>query len=406
MISNRWNEEEAAKHTTRLAQRVYSSRLLGQDPELVLHGGGNTSAKDEIPNLFGEPEPVLYIKGSGWDLATIKEPGFPAVKMAPLLQLRRLEALGDIQMTNALRTNLVDSRSPDPSVEALLHAFLPHRFIDHTHADAILTLTNQPKPEKRLREIFGNRVAIVPYVMPGFQLAKKCAEIFEKNPSVEGMILIHHGIFTFGETAKESYERMIGLVKEAEEVILSETGGFAPAFGIKSQEAIAWWMQSLRREYLKRDFPAVLRLNGSQEALYFANHPDAHKTSQRGPLTPDHIIRTKRVPLFLDSALVQERSSSDLAKHFDRYEKTYREYFAKYAKGRLCSVSIPFHVCAFFPALGSLRQVGAPKMRRLPWTSTPIPPMSFSKRNKWMGTRPFLKATFSKWNIGFWSRPS
>ena len=352
MIANRWKPSEAENHTTRLAQRVYSSRLLGQDAELVLHGGGNTSVKDEALNLFGESEPVLYIKGSGWDLATIEEPGFPAVKMAPLLRLRQLEQLGDVQMMNALRTCLVDSRSPDPSVEALLHAFLPHRFIDHTHADAILTLTNQPKPEKRLMEIYGDRVAVIPYVMPGFQLARACAETFEKNPSVEGMILLRHGIFTFGETAKESYERMIRLVQQAEEVILSETGGFAPAFGIKSQDGVAWWMQSLRREYLKRGFPAILKLNGSQEALYFANHPDAHETSQRGPLTPDHIIRTKRNPLFLESGLVQERSSSDISKRFDRYEKQYREYFSRHGEGTSLQCLDPLPRVCLLPGIG------------------------------------------------------
>lgn len=218
-MQSRWNSEEFSRCSDTLAQRVYSSRLLGQDPDLVLHGGGNTSAKASRVNLFGEAEPVLYIKGSGWDLATIQAAGFPAVRMSPLAKLRELPALGDVEMMNFLRSCLVDSGAPDPSVETLLHAFLPHRFVDHTHADAILTLTNLPDAEPRLRDVFGKRVAFVPYVMPGFALAKACAEAFERDRSVEGLILLKHGIFSFGETAKESYDRMIALVQTAEDYL-------------------------------------------------------------------------------------------------------------------------------------------------------------------------------------------
>jgi rhamnose utilization protein RhaD (predicted bifunctional aldolase and dehydrogenase) len=248
--------------------------------------------KDEVIDLFGDKTPVLYVKGSGWDLGTIEAPGFPAVRMREIQALRRLDTLSDPQMMNALRTSLVDSGSPDPSVEALLHALLPHRFIDHTHADAILTLTNQPKAIERLREIYGAKVAFVPYVMPGFQLAKSCAEIYERNPDVEGLILLKHGIFTFGATAKESYDRMIRLVQMAEEHIYGETGEMTPAFGLKNDELKAEWILGIRREYLKRGFTAVLRFSDSQETLFFVNHPRAREGSQRGPATPDHVIRT------------------------------------------------------------------------------------------------------------------
>jgi rhamnose utilization protein RhaD (predicted bifunctional aldolase and dehydrogenase) len=327
MVKNRWDEAEAGKRTTPLAQRVYSSRLLGSDPELVMHGGGNTSVKTAHTNLFGESEDVLLIKGSGWDLATIEAPGFPAVRLQHLLKLRRLEKLSDPQMMNELRTHLIDARSPDPSVEALLHAFLPHRFVDHTHADAILTLTNQPDGENRIQALFGQKVAIVPYVMPGFQLAKRCAEIFEKNPTVEGMVLLRHGIFTFGDTAKQSYDRMIALVNQAEENIESETGELTAALGVRDDEFRAFWMQAIRREYRQRGQPCVLSLNASREALYFVNHPRSAQVSQRGPVTPDHVIRTKRVPLPVPKSLIQEKSPGGLTHHLDRYATEYRAYF-------------------------------------------------------------------------------
>lgn len=325
MVRNRWNPTEAAGFHTELEQRVYSSRLLGMDPELVMHGGGNTSAKGILPDLFGEPQNVLFIKGSGWDLATIQAPGFPAVKLDPLLKLRHLDELDDLKMMNALRTQLLDAKAPDPSVEALLHAFLPHRFVDHTHADAVLTLTNQPDGEQRVREVFGDRVAIVPYVMPGFQLAKLCAEIFEKSPDVEGMVLMKHGIFSFGQTAKESYDRMISLVELAE----SAAGTLEPFPETAKDDAGAGeWMQAIRSEMLRRGFPSVLALDDSAPTVALSVRADAATLSQRGPLTPDHVIRTKRVPLFVAG------SRETLARAMDQYAEEYRRYFARNSKLR------------------------------------------------------------------------
>src|SRR5579862_6420971 len=176
-----------------LALRVYTSRLLGGDPRLVLHGGGNTSVKEILPDLLGEPTEVLCVKGSGWDMANIEPPGLPAVRLAPLRKLRAREALSDEDMVRIQRASLLDPGAPNPSVETLLHAFLPHKFVDHTHATALLSLADQSDAAERLADLYGPRAGIVPYIMPGFLLAKAAAETFEADPGVEGLVLVKHG---------------------------------------------------------------------------------------------------------------------------------------------------------------------------------------------------------------------
>src|ERR1019366_10712529 len=179
-------------------------------------GGGNTSVKTRIADLNGDGVDVLCVKGSGWDMGSIEPAGLPAVRLAPLLKLRAREALSDEEMVRLQRANLIDPAAPNPSVEALLHAFIPHKFIDHTHSTAVLALTDQPDGEALCREVYGSKVGYVPYVMPGFGLAKAAAQVFDADPSVEGLILVKHGIFSFGGDARQSYERMIALVTSAE----------------------------------------------------------------------------------------------------------------------------------------------------------------------------------------------
>src|SRR6202051_3362309 len=200
-----------------LGLRVYTTRLLGQDPRLVLHGGGNTSVKTRLTDLNGEQVDVLCVKGSGWDMGWIEPAGLPAVRLAPLLKLRAREKLSDEDMVRLQRANLIDPASPNPSVEAVLHAFIPHKFIDHTHSTAVLALTDQPDGESLCREVFGARVGYVPYLIPGFGLAKAPAQMFDADPSVEGLVLFKHGIFSFGADARQAYERMIALVTLDEE---------------------------------------------------------------------------------------------------------------------------------------------------------------------------------------------
>ena len=169
-----------------LALRVYTTRLLGGEPKLVLHGGGNTSVKTRMPDITGQTIDVLCVKGSGWDMGTIEAPGLPAVRLAPLKELHGLQALTDEDMVNVQRSNLLDSKSPNPSVETLLHAFLPHKFIDHTHSNAVLALTDQPDGEALARDVFGKRAALVPYVMPGFALARSAARSAAPIPTSRG----------------------------------------------------------------------------------------------------------------------------------------------------------------------------------------------------------------------------
>ena len=217
-MKNLWNPAEAAKCKSDLELRVYTSRLLGRDNTLVLHGGGNTSVKVRERNLVGEEEEILYVKGSGWDLETIEAAGFTPVRMAHLLKLAQLEVLSDPQMVSELATHVTRPGAPAPSVETILHAVIPHKFVDHTHADALLAITNTDDGEARVREIYGDDVLIVPYVMPGFELARACAKKIQAGlkPSSIGMVLLKHGLFSFGATAEESYARMISLVERAE----------------------------------------------------------------------------------------------------------------------------------------------------------------------------------------------
>ena len=296
-----WNDQEAAQYPGELGQRVYSSRLLGRDSALVLHGGGNTSVKLREKNIFGEDEDLLYVKGSGWDLETIEAAGFSPCRMAHLLRLAKLGAMTDLQMATELKGCLANPSAPMPSVEAILHAILPGKFVDHTHTDALISMTNTAGGLDRVREIFGDRVVYIPYVMPGFKLARLSAELFAKQagPRTIGLVLMNHGLFTFGDTAKSAYELMIELVTLAENYLAKhrawELKPTAPVAGTRpSRTEIA----ALRKDIsAAMGAPAILALTGDATGHDFARRPDVGIISQQGPATPDHVIRTKRVPM-------------------------------------------------------------------------------------------------------------
>lgn len=221
-MKNLWNNAAAVKLKGDLLKlRVYTSQLLGAEPDLVLHGGGNTSVKISECNLFGETEELLYVKGSGWDLATIKEEGFAPVRMSVLLKMAQLDNLSDADMVKHQRAAMTNPNAPAPSVEAILHAIIPFRFVDHTHADAVVTITNTLGGRQRIEEIYGNTVLIVPYVMPGFILSKEIYKLTQGLDwkKIKGIILLNHGIFTFHDEAKESYKQMITLVSKAEQYL-------------------------------------------------------------------------------------------------------------------------------------------------------------------------------------------
>ncbi|MGH8661520.1 MAG: bifunctional aldolase/short-chain dehydrogenase [Burkholderiales bacterium] len=320
-MRNLWNDAEAVRFRTDLELRVYTSRLLGRDTTLVQHGGGNTSVKVKERNPIGEEEDILYVKGSGWDLETIETAGFAPVRMAHLLKLARLESLSDPQMMNELATQVTRAGAPAPSVEAILHAILPHRYVDHTHADALLAITNTPDGERRAREIYGKDTVIVPYVMPGFDLARHCARQFaaEAGPGTIGMVLMNHGIFSFGATARESYERMIALVTRAEDYLARNGAWELPrpaADGVPP--ALRAEVARLRREIsAAAGFPVVLAIHPDPKYLAFARRGDAARLTQQGPATPDHAIRTKRVPM--------------LGRDVEAYAAAYRDYFNRHA---------------------------------------------------------------------------
>lgn len=310
-----WSDADAAKFDSDLGLRIYTSRLLGQDKSLVLHGGGNTSVKVTAANIFGEPEELVFVKGSGWDLATIDERGFSPVRMGPLLRMAKLPAMADSQMENELITSMTRAGAPTPSVETILHASLPYKFVDHTHADAIISITNSPNGEARIREIFGESVVIIPYIMPGFDLARLCAELFPKHATTktEGMILMNHGIFTFGATARESYERMIRLVTKAEDYLKAKNA-WSIDLGAETFAPDHLEFAKLRRE-VSDVAGAPMMLTRRDQA--FARHAEVATLSQQGPATPDHVIRTKRLPM--------------VGRELQRFVADYEEYFAQNA---------------------------------------------------------------------------
>ncbi len=316
-----WNDAEAVKFSGPLGPRVYTSRLLGRDKSLVLHGGGNTSVKLSEKNLFGEDQDILYVKGSGWDLESIEAAGFAPVKLGYVRRLASLPALSDPQMVNELATHTLRSGAPAPSVETILHAILPHKYVDHTHADAVLSVSNSPDGEKRIRDIYGGKAVVIPYVMAGFDLAAYCAREYPKQAtsSTVGMVLLSHGVFSFAEDARESYELMIELVSMAERYLEAKKAwsiGLPPASsrGFRREEV------ALMRHEVSRaaGFPMLCLCNDSPRFLGFARHPDVARISQRGPATPDHVIRTKPLPM--------------LGRDVARFSAAYRGYFEKNAK--------------------------------------------------------------------------
>jgi len=293
-----WNDAEAATFEGPLAQRVYTSRLLGRDHTLVLHGGGNTSVKIRQPNLFGEDEDILYVKGSGWDLETIEAPGFAPVRLDRVLRLASLERLSDTQMVQELRAAMVDPSAPTPSVETILHALLPYPFVDHTHADALLAVTNTEDGARRVHEFYADSVVVVPYVMPGFDLARVVAEQFpkESTPNTIGLVLLNHGFFSLGQSAREAYERMIELVTRAEAYLAAHG-----AWNVPQAEHLPATIRRMETVALRRQVsevagaPVILATHSGPKELAFAQRADLEDVSQQGPVTPDHVIRTKRL---------------------------------------------------------------------------------------------------------------
>lgn len=330
LTENRWNDDDAARWEgdadrdpadRDLALRIYTSRLIGNDPDLVLHGGGNTSVKTTRSLPDGTESAVMHVKGSGWDLATIEAPGLPALQLEAIRAGGRGGALSDPQMVALLRANLLNPKAPNPSLETLLHGFLPAKFVDHSHATAVLVLVNQPDSDAICRIIYGDRLAVVPYVMPGYELSIAAARIAEANPGCEGLWLVNHGLFTFGETARESYERMIEFVNMAE-LHLADRGQFIATADDRPREGrfldlLKGRMQAAGAVFA--DGMAMDARTGTAITAFLARS-DLADIATRGTVTPDHVIRLKPFPLLLNGTENAHQIDRALKDYGDRYE--------------------------------------------------------------------------------------
>ncbi len=350
-MKSAWVEREAKQAVERygkagisadLALRIYSTRLLGRNTKLVLHGGGNSSLKTKEPDLADQETAVLRVKGSGWDMGSIEPAGFPAVRIEPLRALRARKRLSNGEMAKAQRAYLIDPQAPSPSVEMLLHAFMPAKFVDHTHATAVLSLIDQPNAAELCADVFGGRLGFVPYRMPGFGLAKKAAEVFEKDKNVEGLILDKHGIFTFGETAREAYERMIEFVTRAENRLKKNRKAVFVSAKLPQKIAVAGEVAPiLRGACTLRDTQGegahkrpILEFRTGDAILNYVNGRQVARYARAGVITPDHVIRVKPWPLIVPAPPAGKLDAFKSAVHTaaQKFADDYKSYFAQNKK--------------------------------------------------------------------------
>ncbi|MFY9330000.1 MAG: bifunctional aldolase/short-chain dehydrogenase [Georgfuchsia sp.] len=350
-MKNLWNDQDAGQAVELwgkcwgrdMALRAYSSRLIGADPALVLHGGGNTSFKGTVRNLLGEDVPVLYIKGSGADLGNIEPSGFTALDLGRLARLRALPSLSDPEMMNTLRVNRLDADAPAPSVETLLHAFLSHKYIDHSHAEALLSLSNQPEGERLLAAAVPPNVIVLPYVACGFPLAAAVVNALEKRPEAIGVVVAQHGLFTFGDDVRTVYQHHIDIVTACENFIKSSQPQrqLTPAYQSEAPAAelaarIAPVLRGILAEKTgEEDNPyrhLILDWCGDDEVLAFVNSAEAEQLALAGPVTPDHVIRTRPfsllVPAFATDSVEDMRVCLSAA--VEAYGQRYRASVGKH----------------------------------------------------------------------------
>jgi rhamnose utilization protein RhaD (predicted bifunctional aldolase and dehydrogenase)/NAD(P)-dependent dehydrogenase (short-subunit alcohol dehydrogenase family) len=329
-MNNLWSDTTAKElQDDPLQLRAYSSRLLGQDPDLVLHGGGNTSVKVKACNLFGDEEEILYVKGSGWDLGTIETAGFAPARLDVLRHMATYDQLSDVDMVRMQRAAMTDPYAPNPSVEAVLHAIIPFTYVDHTHADAVVTITNTPDGEAAIEKIYGERVLLIPYVMPGFLLAKKVYEMTRDIDwsQYQGMVLFNHGMFTFDDDARRCYENMIELVTTAENYINSKTV-LELNTDSHSETDLKTLARTRQRVAAERGTPVYALLDTGAQAVSFACLDNVDSIATRGPLTPDHIIRTKQSPLIIGADADMDSDP------VEAYATAYQSYFDRNTNGQ------------------------------------------------------------------------
>jgi len=320
-LKNLWDDKEASQYQSDLDLRVYTSNLLGRSDELVLHGGGNTSVKSMV-----DGEEILYVKGSGWDLVSIKAEGFAPVKMSTLLEMAKLKELSDSDMVAQQKAAMIEKNAPNPSVEAILHAIIPFKVVDHTHADAIVTISNSKNGMALIDELFPDFL-IIPYVMPGFILAQKIYEMTQDFDwdACEGIILHNHGIFTFDDDVKTSYDKMIAAVSRAEKFLAEH----APVILTAPEEKDEVDLQKLKEVLSEaKGYEVVIKFNDSPLARHYASQDDLATFATRGVLTPEHIIRTKRAPLILEDENIKAA--------VDAYINAYKRYFTMFSTDEIC----------------------------------------------------------------------
>lgn len=373
-MENAFNEDEAAELVASLpslpqdlAMRIYTSRLLGVQPALVLHGGGNTSVKLSNTNIFGDIEEILYVKGSGADLGGITAPGFVGLSLSCIKRLRSLEKLSDDAMENQLKINKIDHNSPDPSVEALLHAFLPYKYVDHTHADSILQLTNQPDGQDIVHQVLGSKVAFLPYIVSGLPLAKAVIECYENHQDAQAIIIAYHGIFTFGDTAKIAYDRMIAYVTLAESYIKSKTleqaCNLEPDHRHKpniAEQQVARCMQIVRGacSYIddqskRRRF--LMEMRCSPDVIAASLSKNAEQYCQTGVITPDHAIWTKNKFAYVNAVPAQD---SDLEKLVNETIAAYKIDYEKYFQDNIKAKNVHKKALDAFPRVFLIAGIG------------------------------------------------
>ena len=342
-MKNQWNNQESVRfiqkykrlgYSEDIALRVYTSRLIGLDKSLVLHGGGNTSVKTKMKDIDDIHHDVICVKGSGWDLSNIEPEGLPAVKLSPLLSLQTKKKLSDDEMVAFQKRNLLDTSSPNPSVETFLHAFLPHKYVDHTHSNAILTLTNRPDGMSLCKRIFNRNVRVLPYIMPGFDLALEVNKYIKEHPNINCLILMNHGIFTFCETAKGSYDHMINYVSTAEEYIKNCSGVFKTSDGNilrgKNKSSIKELLPIVRGLVSKNN-SYILSFKSNKNILDFMDNKRAKKYMNEGTITPDHVIRIKPFPLFIGREKFKKniKLKKLLKNEINKYREKYERYFVQ-----------------------------------------------------------------------------
>lgn len=339
MVQSLWEQSKAQQAQNTLDELVYRSNLIGADRRVCNWGGGNTSSKTTIQDFRGNDVEVMYVKGSGSDLATMKAGNFTGLRMEDIRPLFERDSMSDDEMVAYLGHCMVDAKHPRASIETLLHAFLPFRHVDHTHPDAIISLCCAHNGKELAREIFGDRFVWVPYVRPGFTLSKMIAEGVLANPNAELVLMEKHGLVTWGDTSEACYAQTIRIISKAEAFIEARVNN-DKLFGGRKHAPLA---AEIRRSIAAEVMPAVrgavsdakkmiLSFDDQDDVLDFVGGIDSPKLSQVGAACPDHLVHTKVVPLFIDwtpNAEDIEGLKAKLIEGIAAYKAQYQAYFER-----------------------------------------------------------------------------